>query len=100
LKVVARELGIGPIDDADGALQARFAQNFQRGWWRRPEIQQERWNGSLVADVFIALRDRGQHGFDLHWAIPIRGGRNSTGECSKSDGIRTVAILLAAQVTE
>src|SRR5690606_5123116 len=62
LEVVALKLGVGPIDDADGALEPRGHQLVPDGVsLRKAQVQEPRRELGAVEEPFVAVGDRRPH---------------------------------------
>ena len=90
LEIVAGQLGVGPIDDADGPLQPRPGQPVAHGTVAM-QWQHERRAAGLVAEALVASGPRGHDVLDLHRPVPVRGGRNRAVVGAEADDVCLLA---------
>src|SRR5450631_1450433 len=100
-EIVARKLGLGPVDHADGALEALLAEAFRTaeiaaGAQAKHEAPMPR----RVTEPLVASRQRRPDGLDLHRAVPFRSRGDGAAMCTEADQIGRVAELLAAELTD
>ena len=101
MEVVALQLGLGPVDDAHGALEPRWRQLGAYFLARRlAEMQQEGADARLVAQPLVALGVRRTESHHPHRAVPIvrRGDRSMVG--AEADQGGRVAEPLPAQLSQ
>src|SRR3954468_7341053 len=95
LRIVAHQLGIGPINDPDEPLQTRFEQPPPERFVTAG-IQQEPGHASVMTKPFVAVPVRRPHALNFHVAVPVRGGSDRAGVWSETDQRTFIAEALTA----
>src|SRR5204863_610920 len=86
LEVVARELGLRPVDDADRALEARLGEPAAE-LPLLAQREQEGRDARLVALALVALGVARPHFFHPHGAVPVVGGGDGAAVGAEADEI-------------
>src|SRR5215831_425750 len=99
LKIVAGQLGLRSVDDADRALEPRgrelLPHRFADGIAQR---QEEGRQSRIVAETFVAVGMGGTYRLDLHGSVPLGGGGHRAVIGPEAHQIRFVLVGGAAEL--
>ena len=83
-RVVALQLGVWTVDDADEAFEARLEQATPETFVPA-EFEQAARRTCVVEETFIAVRPRRTHRQHFHFGVPIRRGGDGAGVRTESN---------------
>src|SRR5205085_7995733 len=101
LGIVARELGLRPVDHANEPLEPRRQQLVAQGVVvRLPQIEQETLGPAVTTEPLIAVGVRGTNLLDLDRTVPVAGRGNGAAVSAKTDQGRIAPEPLAAELAD
>src|SRR4051812_10099407 len=98
MKVMARPLGLRPVNDPDGSLQALVAQS--RPDSMIPHGDHESWHIHIMEEGFVTSPERRANPLPLRRLIPVRRCRHRAAKSCVAYQERMIPIPLTDQLTQ
>ena len=97
--VMTEQLALGTVDDSNEAFELLLRESPPQDLIFR-ELEQEPILAAVVHQSLITIPAGGKHPLDLHWTVPLGGGRNRPRMSAKADQHSALPEMFAAKLAD